>query len=213
VKLILVIALAIAAGCKSDKSAPASGFAGPGPVASCDHRGEDPVEGPFHQCTEVFEAAQVEAQEKFCNDLAGAKDQAAFARGKACPAEGRQGGCAEPNGTIRWTYAGTEACELGLKFKGASAPARGAAKSYRCGNDKVCIESRSVVDLAKGMKDQCEQAGATFAEGPCPAENLVGRCTVQSRGADSVRSYYAPAVDADGAKGDCEDADGTFAAP
>jgi hypothetical protein len=179
------------------------------PVASCDVV-DKTMDGETHSCTDVFDAELVASQETFCNELRGAT----FAKGKPCATEARLGGCVEPNGTIRWTYKGTETCANGLKFKGGTPPKLGAVAAYRCGNATVCIEEKSALDLEKtGMKARCGEVGGTFAVGACPTENVVARCALRERSGDSIRVYYAPGATADGAKEDCEQSGGALSGP
>jgi hypothetical protein len=201
-------AVVAAAGCKTSEKREPDEQAGPPAVASCDYKVEAQG-GTSHRCLEIFDPAAIADQETWCKELSGPKNQPTFAR-RACPVDGRKGGCLYPNGTIEWLYSGESSCVGGLDFK--TAPKIRGATPYRCATPKLCRETVSVINLAHtAEKQSCEAGGGTFEPGMCSAAGVVGRCTTKERTRTTTWVYYDPALSPEQVKQHCDGMRGTFA--
>jgi len=206
-RLALAIVVALCA-CKTKEKRAPNTASGPPAVASCDYRSEV-LDGNRHSCVEIFDDNAVDQHEKWCNEMSGPRDHPTFARGKGCPPDGRHGGCLFPNGTVNWAYEGKATCIGGLEFK--DAPVIMTAAPYRCGNDHLCFETMSVIDLGKTVdKKNCETMGNTFAAGSCATDQVVGQCASRDRSRDTTWLYYGPAMTLEQAQTHCEQLHGTF---
>ena len=139
--------LAVLASCKTSEKK-AGTPAGPPAAARCDYVSE--TAGANHSCQEVYADGQVAALEAWCGKLEGRRDHGTFTKGTGCAADGRDGGCLYPNGSVNWRYKGDVSCIGGLEFK--DAPKRKTSTPYRCANDRLCRETQSVYDLSKTVE-------------------------------------------------------------
>ncbi len=198
--------LAVLASCKTSEKK-AGTPSGPAVAASCDYVSK--TVGENHSCQEVYAESQVAALETWCAKLQGPRDRGTFARGTACAAEGRNGGCLYPNGSVNWKYKGDVSCMGGQPFD--DAPRRKESTPYRCANPQLCTETQSVFDLSKTVTAKnCETGGSTFGAGSCSTENVIARCTVRGHDEDTTWFFYAP-VDIEVARKTCTELEGVLA--
>lgn len=201
-----LVLLAVLAACKTSEKK-AGTAAGPAAAASCDYVSQ--TVGENHSCQEVYADGQAGALAKWCAKLQGPRDHGTFAKGKGCAAEGRNGGCLHPNGSVTWKYKGDVSCIGGLEFD--DSPPRKESTPYRCENPRLCTETQSVFDLTKTVTAKnCETGGSTFSAGSCSTENVVARCELHGQDDDMTWFFYAP-VSLEQAKDTCTQLEGTFA--
>lgn len=200
---VLALAALFSVACKSKSAAPP-------PAGTCSFMYTGGKK-PMRTCSEIRNAAILDAQERACKAI----DGAVFTKGEPCPTGGRVIGCATANGNIEWRYDVTEdearqSCVMSrLVFVDQPVPPMGSVADHHCMNPEktACDELRSIVDeAAKSEKDVCTvmQPG-TFAPGTCPIANVVGRCLVgDQRTRAATRIFYAPGYTAERARKSCE---------
>lgn len=199
-----LVLLAVLASCKTSEKK-AGTPAGPAVAARCDYVSK--TVGENHSCYEVYSEAQVAALQSWCAKLQGPRDHGVFAKGEACAADARHGGCLSPNGSVQWKYKGDVSCIGGLEFK--DSPPRKESTPYRCAEEHLCRETQSVFDLSKTVEaTNCQTAGGTYSAGSCSTENVVARCEIRRHSEDTTWVYYAP-IPLDLARSQCKSLEGT----